>query len=129
MYTNLLSNAWAVVMGLFLFTAGLWGFYSESVFEILTTNTLHALIYILIGIAGLYFWSKADTRFFNIVVGIFLLVIGSLRFIPGPDQIVVNMLNVNYAAAYVNIVAGSLGIIIGMLSPKSKQKQSVAVIL
>ena len=129
MHTNQLSNTWAILIGIFLFTAGLWGFFSESVFEVLTTNTLHAVIYIMIGITGLYFWSKADTRLFNIVVGIFLLTIGSLRFIPGPDQIVVNILNVNHAAAYVNIAAGSLGLFIGFLSPKQKQKQNVVLIL
>ncbi|MFT3910865.1 MAG: DUF4383 domain-containing protein [Ferruginibacter sp.] len=128
MHTNLLSNTWSVLTGLFLFTAGLWFFFSESVFEILTTNTLHAFLYISIGIAGLYFWSKSDTRSFNIVVGIFLLTIGILRFIPGTNQVIENVLNENYAVAYLNIGAGGIGLIIGLLSPRQKQKHNVALI-
>ncbi len=110
-----LASIYTMLLGLFLLTEGIWGLFSSIVFGVLTTNSLHAFIHLLLGITGLWVGAAEKPRGFCIVTGTFLLLIGVLRFIKGPDEWVVNLLKVNYAVAAVNIVIGILSLIMAAI--------------
>lgn len=101
----------ATIVGAFMLIEGIWGLFSPVVFGVLTTNTLHACIHIVLGIAGLFLGRGSGARGYSLVVGAILLVVGVLRFVPGASDLVVSLLNVNYAVAYLNIAVGILGLL------------------
>ena len=69
---------------------------------------LHAVIHILLGIISLWLGFHGRARGFCKFLGILLLAVGVLRFVPGTREIIIILLNVNPAVAYVNIVVGVL---------------------
>lgn len=107
-----LLNTFSIIIGTFLIIEGVWGLFSDVVFGVLTTNTTHAVIHIILGVLGIYFGARHNARGYCLFLGSLLVVVGLLRFVPGPDQILVNILNVNDAVAYFNIVAGTLTLIL-----------------
>jgi uncharacterized membrane protein len=115
-------NAFAMLIGVFLIVEGVWGLFSETVFGILTTNTLHAIIHIVLGIVGLYLSNKGRARGYCIFLGILLLAVGILRFVPGPDEIVIDLLNVNEAVAYLNIAAGVISLLLALSAKRNASK-------
>ncbi len=101
----------AMVVGAFMLIEGIWGLFSPVVFGVLTTNLLHACIHIALGITGLALYRGTMARSYSLVVGLILLVVGALRFVPGASDLVVSLFNVNFAVAYLNIVVGLAGIL------------------
>ena len=112
------ADVFAVVIGAFLLIEGVWGFFSPVVFGILTTNTLHAIIHVILGITGIMLGYRDKARGFCWFLGGLLLVVGVLRFIPGANQIVIDLLNVNDAVGIMNIVIGLMGLAAAALSSK-----------
>ncbi len=47
------TDVFALLVGAFLLIEGVWGLTSPVVFGVLTTNTLHAIIHIVLGIVGI----------------------------------------------------------------------------
>lgn len=111
-YSRSLTGKFAIFIGIFLLIEGIWGLFSNVVFGVLTTNTTHAAIHIVLGIVGIYSGYKNRARGFCLFLGILLLIVGILRFIPGADTIVVNLLNVNNPVAYLNIIVGIVALAI-----------------
>src|ERR1700712_2166488 len=93
----------ALVLGAFLLIEGIWGLFSPVVFGVLTTNTTHAVIHIVLGVAGIWTSLQGGTRPYTLFVSILLLAVGVLRFVPGVGDLIVNLLNVNPDVAMVNI--------------------------
>lgn len=113
-----IASIYTMLFGLFLLIEGIWGLFSPIVFGFLTTNTLHASIHIILGITGIWVGAAEKPRTFCIFTGGLLLLVGVMRFIRGTDDIVVNLLRVNYAVAVVNIIAGTLSLIIAAIVRK-----------
>ena len=111
--SNLLSG-YTIIISIFLIIEGIWGMFSTTVFGVLTTNTLHASIHILLGIIGIYTGLKGGARSFCIFFGSLVVLVGILRFVPGADDLVIKLLNVNVAVAYFNIIVGVISILIAM---------------
>ncbi|CAN5199601.1 hypothetical protein BH09BAC2_BH09BAC2_19470 [soil metagenome] len=111
-------NIYAVILGIFLVIEGFWGFFSPVVFCVLTTNILHAFIHLLLGVTGIYLGLRGWARKYSLYVGILLLVVGILYFIPGADELVIKLFNVNTDVAYVNIFIGIISILFALLTPK-----------
>jgi len=122
--TNGISSIFAVIIGVFLLIEGIWGEFSDVVFGVLTTNRIHATIHILLGIVGIYTGLKGGSRGFCIFLGVLLLAVGVLRFVPGVGDLIVSILNVNPAVAYFNIVVGIVSLIIGFISRGQQTTQS-----
>jgi hypothetical protein len=114
----MLSRTWATILAAFLIVEGIWGLFSPVVFGALTTNKLHAVIHIALGIVGLLAVRRGSARGFLIGVGALLAVVGILRFVPGAADLVVSLLNVNYAVAYFNLAVGAISLIIALTSPR-----------
>ena len=122
---NRLCNVFAILVGCFLIVEGIWGMFSPIVFSVLSTNKTHAGIHIILGVVGLYFASQGGARQYCTFLGILLLAVGILHFIPGPDELITKLLNVNNAVAYLNITVGALALILSMVpSPQKKARNS-----
>lgn len=108
------SRRYAPLLGAFLLVEGIWGLFSPVVFGVLTTNLLHAVIHITLGIAGIWTGLKGGSRGYCMFVGALLLAVGILRFVPGVNDLIVAILNVNPAVAYVNIVVGIVTLLVAL---------------
>lgn len=115
----MLSRRFATVLGVFLIVEGVWGLFSPIVFGVLTTNTLHAVIHIVLGILGILAGRGTGTRNYLLGVGALLVLVGILRFVPGARDLVVSLLNVNIAVAWFNIVVGAISLFIGSSAPRN----------
>ncbi len=111
-----MSSTFATILGAFLLVEGIWGMFSPVVFGVLSTNWLHASIHIVLGLIGIYVGMKGGAKAFLTYVGLLLIVVGVLRFVPGVNDLVVSLLNVNYPVAYFNIAVGIISIIIARTS-------------
>ncbi len=108
------ADIFAMVIGAFLLIEGIWGMTSDVVFGVLTTNRLHAVIHILLGLIGLATGWMARARGFCIFLGILLLAVGLLRFVLGVGEMIVAILNVNPAVAILNIVVGGVALLVSL---------------
>jgi len=113
------ANGFAILVGAFLLIEGIWGLTSEVVFGVLTTNVTHAIIHIVLGIIGIVLGWKRNARGFCIFLGALLLAVGVLRFVPGAGELIVQILNVNTAVAWLNIVVGAVALLIAFAAPKA----------
>lgn len=117
-----ISSRFALAIGGFLLIEGIWGLFSPVVFGVLTTNVLHACIHIVLGLIGIYTGMKGGARQFSLYLGILLVAVGIMRFLPVLGDITVSLLNVNQAVAIFNIVVG----IIALLVARSSRPQGIA---
>ena len=104
----------AKILGIFLLIEGIWGLFSPVVFGVLTTNRLHAVIHIVLGITGIVLSRRAGARGYLLGVGGLLAVVGVLFFVPGVSGLVVGLLNVSFAVACFNIVVGLVCIAVAL---------------
>ena len=116
----MLARRFATVLGAFLLIEGVWGMFSPVVFGVLTTNVVHATIHIALGIAGIWMGRSEMARGYLLSVGALLLVVGVLRFVPAVSGIVVSILNVNMAVAWLNIIVGAIALGIAMASKEDR---------
>lgn len=100
------SNQFAIAVGVFFFVEGVWGLLSPTVFGVLTTNSVRAAVHLALGgmtiVAGVKGFERSALR----VVGSIAVAVGTLRFIPGVDDLIVGVLAVNVPAALLNLVIG-----------------------
>ena len=107
-----MASRFAQLIGVFLLVEGVWGLFSPVVFWVLTTNVLHACIHIVLGILGLYTGSRGGARAYALYLGILLIAVGIMRFLPVLGDITVSLLNVNQAVAIFNIVVGAVAVVV-----------------
>ncbi len=108
------SSRFAIAIGAFLLIEGTWGLFSPVVFGVLTTNTTHAVIHIILGVVGIWTGIKGGSRGFCMFLGILLIAVGVLRFIPGVGELIVTILNVNPTVAWVNIAIGIVSLLVAL---------------
>ncbi len=100
------SNAYTITLGALLLIEGGWGLFNPLVFGVLSTNSLHAVIHLALGVAGIAAARAGHARSYLLLVGILLLAVGLLWFVPGVGDLIVRLLNVNQPVACVNVVVG-----------------------
>ena len=110
--TRSTASRFALVIGVFLVVEGIWGMFSPVVFGVLTTNMLHAAIHIVLGLVGIWTGMKGGASPFLMYLGVLLVAVGILRFVPVAGDLLVSLLNVNVAVACFNIVVGAVSLII-----------------
>ncbi|MDQ2665891.1 MAG: DUF4383 domain-containing protein [Gemmatimonadota bacterium] len=107
-----IASRFAQIIGVFLLVEGIWGLFSPVVFGVLTTNMLHASIHIVLGILGLYTGMKGGARAYALGLGVLLIAVGVMRFLPVVSALTVSLLNVNQAVAIFNIVVGVIAVMV-----------------
>lgn len=116
--TRTAASRFAVVIGVFLLVEGIWGMISPVVFGVLTTNTLHAAIHIVLGLVGIWTGMKGGAPRFLMFLGVLLVAVGVLRFVPVAGDLLVSLLNVNVAVACFNIIVGVVSLIVARSGPR-----------
>ncbi len=106
----------AILVGAFLLIEGVWGLFSPIVFGVLTTNTLHAVIHIALGFIGVWVGLRTGARKFCLFLGVLLVAVGALWFIPVVGPIITSLLNVNAAVAYLNLGIGAVALVLAFTS-------------
>ncbi len=117
------TDIFAIVIGAFLLLEGIWGLTSPVVFGVLTTNLTHAIIHIVLGLIGIAAGLRQQARGFCIFLGTLLLAVGLLRFVPGASDLIVSILNVNVAVAWLNIIVGGLALLLSLGGRKSEVRK------
>ncbi len=110
--SNPVNNVFSISLGAFLVIEGIWGLFSEVVFGIFTTNMVHAIIHIILGITGIVLGIKQNAGGFCTFLGLLLLSISAIWFIQGVDSFLIRLLNVNEPVAILNAVVGFLSLIV-----------------
>jgi hypothetical protein len=114
----MLSRRFATLLGLFLVVEGIWELFSPVVFGVFSSNTLHGVIHIALGVIGLWVARKGTERSWLIGVGGLLIVVGCCYFIPGTSRLVVSLLNVNTAVAIFNVIVGVVCLGVALISER-----------
>ena len=109
-----LPSAFAFVVGVFLVIEGLWGLFSPVVFGALTTSILHSVMHFVLGLAGIATGMQSRPSGFLIFLGVLLLTVGVMRFMPDTSAFVVRTLAVNQPVAMVHIVVGGVALALGL---------------
>jgi hypothetical protein len=99
------SNRFTTAISTWLLVEGVWGLFSPEVFGVLSTNRLHAVIHLALAFWGLKSAFVGGAKTFLWLVGVLLVVLGMIYFIPG-GQSVTDLLAVNEAVAVLNLVLG-----------------------
>lgn len=102
------AASFAMFAGAFYLIDGIWGFFSPITFGVLSTNTLHTVIHLLMGLAGIYAARNYGARLWCRLIGVVVLAVGIAYFLPAGNTLVVSLFNLNQAVAVLNIVAGVL---------------------
>ena len=113
--SNGACGVFALLVGVFLLVSGLWGLSSPVVFGVLTTNLLHAVIHIALGVIGIWVGLRTGARRFCLFLGVLLVAVGALWFVPGVGPLITSLLNVNAAVAYLNLGVGALALVLALV--------------
>ena len=111
-------NVFAIVLGIYLTIEGALGLFNPLVFGLFSTNPLHAVIHLMLGVSGIYAGLRNHARNFSYFTGFLLLVVGLLYFVPAIEPLLVKILNLNKAVAIFNIIVGIVALLFAMLTPK-----------
>lgn len=106
----------ALVTGILLLIQGIWNLIDPPFLEIFTSNVLHAVIHVILGVAGIWTGLRSGAKIFLIFLGIVLLTVGAVYFVEGARAILVDIFNVNLAVAWLNIGIGVLSLLVVMVS-------------
>jgi hypothetical protein len=117
--TNTLATIYTIILSIFLLTEGVWGLFSPVVFGVFTTNTIHAVIHIILGIIGFWVLTSGNSDMYCLFTGMLLLLVGIFRFVPGVGEWIVSLLNVNKEVAFFNIIVGLLSLMVAFQGKKS----------
>jgi|GEM_PF-1738012 len=116
-HTHGFTNYFAIGIGLFLLIEGIWALFSPVVFGIFTANVAHALVHIVLGLAGLWIgYSRDDAHGYCTFLGVLLLASGILFFLPGIGAWYANVFNANASVAYLNIIIGVASLLVSFMS-------------
>jgi uncharacterized protein DUF4383 len=103
-----ISAYFAVFIGIILLLEGIGGLNHDYVLAIFSTNFTHAVIHLILGIAGIALGLKHRAEGFLVFLGYLLIAVGVLYFVPGAGGSIRRILNVNIPVALLNTMMGSL---------------------
>lgn len=112
------AATFAILAGSFYLADGIWGLFSPITFGMLSTNLLHTVIHIVMGVTGIYAARTTGARLWCMGVGLIVIPVGVLYFVPGISGLLVSLFNLNRAVAVMNIVLGAIAFIVGRMSAK-----------
>ncbi|MGB7786219.1 MAG: DUF4383 domain-containing protein [Salinimicrobium sp.] len=105
---------YAVAIGILLLIQGLWNLIDPPFLGIFTSNVLHAVIHVVLGIIGIWTGWRTGAYGFCLFLGILLLGVGILYFIQGIGPILEDLFNLNSAVAWLNIVIGAISLLFAL---------------
>lgn len=112
----------SILFGFLLLIQGIWNLIDPPLLGVFTSNPLHATIHVLLGIAGIWTGFKSGAKIFLLFLGFLLLSVGSLFFVAGAQELLIEIFNVNIAVALLNIVIGVLALLVVLISGKKSAR-------
>lgn len=122
--TFTIVNLFALLVGILLLLQGIWNLIDPPFLGIFTSNLLHAIIHVVLGILGIWTGLNSGAYTFLIFLGIILLTVGILFFLQSAKELLIELFNVNIAVAWLNIGVGALSLLAVMVGNKPPQKVS-----
>lgn len=114
-----LVSGFAIIVGAFLVIEGIWELFSPVVFGVLTSNTLHGTVHIVLGLIGIFAGLRGGARNFCIFLGALLLVVDLLWFIPATNGLIVRLFNVNQPVAILNLIVAVASLAVAFSSRRT----------
>src|SRR3989344_1276301 len=100
------QKTYALVLGLVLALVGVWGFFTNSILGILGVNPLQSVLHLIAAAFGIYAGTKGDGTTYNQVLGWIAVVLGVIGFIPGVNDLLLQLLNINTAITVLHLAIG-----------------------
>ncbi len=116
---------YCIIIGILLIVQGIYNLVNPPFLGVFTSNSLLAILHILLGIGGVWTAFKGGTYFYSIFLGIFLLIVGILYFIPPARLVMVDIFNVNAPVAWLNLLFGVVSLLVAFLGRKLASRFSV----
>jgi hypothetical protein len=107
-----LSSALTLLISAFLLLEGIWGLFSPVVYWVLTTNRAHAIIHLVLGVAGLVARRKGAIKSYFGFLGSLLLVVAVIWIVPAWRAVPRDLLNINWQVATLNFILGLVSLVI-----------------
>ncbi len=106
------NRRYALLVGALLLIAGVCGLSSPVLFGRITTNQTHAIIHIVLGVGGIWAAVKKWAGDYATFLGLLLLTVGALWFVPSAREFLVRVLNLNRAGAIANLAIGVISLLL-----------------
>lgn len=114
---------YAIAIGIILLIQGLWNLIHPPFLGIFTSNLLHAIIHVVLGIIGIWAGWRSRAYGFCLFLGILLLGVGILYFIEGIGPILKDLFNINPPVAWLNIVIGAISLLFSFGRRKTESER------
>lgn len=107
-----IQKTYAQIVGIILTLMGIWGFFTPIVIGIFSVNTFLSLIYLVIGLIGIYVGIWGTGRIYNLSIGWIFIILAILGFIPEISSFLTKVTELNIADTILHFVLGivSLGV-------------------
>lgn len=115
-------DLYAVIIGGFFILLGIANLTDPPFLGIFTSNVLHAIIHILLGLAGVWSGVRRRSYLFVLGLGILLLSVGILYFFKPSKAWVIEFFFVNPPVAWLSVIIGIVSIGIIFLGTKLSRK-------
>ena len=106
------QKTWALIVGIILAIIGIWGFLQSQILGVFALNTLHSILFLVVGLIGIYVGMKGGAAKYNQWIGWIFLVLGILGFIPGINTFLTNLINSNVADSVLHLFVGVVSLVI-----------------
>ena len=124
------AQVYALVIGLTLVVAGIFGFFysasfstgdgteRDAVLGILDVNGWHNLVHIASGAVGLLvIGSYAGSRLYALGLGVIYIVVAALGFVAGNGDEIFNLIPINTEDNFLHLLIGIAGVGAGLVTP------------
>lgn len=118
-------DCYCIIIGALLLIQGISNLLDPPFLGVFTSNPLHAIIHFLLGVSGIWTGLRGGAYAYAIFLGVLLLTVGVLFFVPSLKGVVVNLFNVNAPVALLNLIIGVISLLVAFLGRKLASKFSV----
>src|SRR3989338_3032383 len=106
------QKGYALILGVVLLIVGIWGFFTDEILGIFGGNTTQSVIYLLVGVIGIYAGTRKKGRGFNGTIGWIGVLTGILGFLPYTSEILTDLLNTNTATTWLHLAIGVVSLLV-----------------
>ena len=118
------ANMFALLVGILLLVQGIWDLIDPPFLGVFTSNLLHAVIHVVLGVVAILTAVKGGAYTFLVFLGIILLSLGILFFIEPIGEFMIELFLINEAVAWLNIGVGGLSLLAVLLNGRPASKVS-----
>jgi uncharacterized membrane protein HdeD (DUF308 family) len=116
---------YCIIIGALLLTQGIYNLADPPFLGVFTSNPLHAVIHILLGISGIWTGLRGGAYIFATSLGILLLTLGIFFFVHPLKGVLIDLFNVNAPVAWLNIIIGTVSLLVVVVGKRLSRRFSV----